>query len=46
MPLMTLSDGSVEIVKDLSLSDFAEEKIKISTDELIEERSAVQDLLK
>jgi len=46
MPLMALSDGSVEIVKDLSLSDFAEEKIKISTDELIEERSAVQDLLK
>ena len=46
MPLMTLSDGSVEIVKDLSLSDFAKEKIKISTDELIEERSAVKDLLK
>jgi len=46
MPLWTLSDGTVEIVRDLSLSDFAEEKIKISTDELIEERSAVKDLLK
>ena len=46
MPLMTLSDGSVEIVKDLSLSDFAKKKIKISTDELIKERSAVKDLLK
>jgi len=28
------------------LSDFAREKIKISTDELIEERAAVEDLLK
>ena len=46
MPLMTLADGSVEIVRDLSLSDFAEEKIKISTDELIKEKSAVKDLLK
>ena len=46
MPLMTESDGNVEIVRDIVLSDFAKEKIKISTNELIEERSAVEDLLK
>ena len=46
MPLMTTPDGSVEIVRDIVLSDFAKEKIKISTNELIEERSAVEDLLK
>ena len=46
MPLMTTSDGNVEIVRDIVLSDFAKEKIKISTDELIEEKSAVEDLLK
>jgi malate dehydrogenase len=45
MPLMTTSDGKVEIVRDITLSDLAKEKIKISTDELIEERSAVEDLL-
>ena len=46
MPLMTTPDGKVEIVRDITLSDFAKEKIKISTDELIEERAAVKDLLK
>ncbi|MDB4043380.1 malate dehydrogenase [Gammaproteobacteria bacterium] len=46
MPLMTTQDGSVEVVRDIALSDFAREKIKISTDELIEERAAVEDLLK
>ena len=46
MPLMTMSDGNVEIVRDIALSEFAKEKIKISTNELIEERSAVEDLLK
>ena len=39
-------DGKVEIVRDIALSDFAKEKIKLSTDELIEERAAVKDLLK
>ena len=43
---MTTSEGSVEIVRDIVLSDFAKEKIKISTSELIEEKSAVEDLLK
>ena len=46
MPLMTTPDGKIEIVRDIALSDFAKEKIKISTDELIEERTAVEDLLK
>ncbi|MFL2718163.1 MAG: malate dehydrogenase [Gammaproteobacteria bacterium] len=45
MPLMTTPDGKVEIVRDIILSEFAKEKIKISTDELIDERSAVEDLL-
>jgi malate dehydrogenase len=46
MPLITTPDGKVEIVRDITLSDFAKEKIKISTNELIEERAAVEDLLK
>ena len=46
MPLMTTPDGKIEIVRDIALSDFAKEKIKISTDELIDERAAVEDLLK
>ena len=45
MPLMTTQEGKVEVVRDIVLSDFAKEKIKISTDELIDERSAVKDLL-
>ena len=45
MPLMTTPEGKVEVVRDIFLSDFAKEKIKISTDELIDERSAVKDLL-
>ena len=45
MPLMTTPDGKVEIVKDIILSNLAKEKIKISTDELIDERAAVEDLL-
>ena len=46
MPLITTPEGKIEIVRDIVLSDFAKEKIKISTDELIEERTAVEDLLK
>jgi malate dehydrogenase len=45
MPLMTTPEGKVEVVRDIVLSDFAKEKIKISSDELIDERSAVKDLL-
>ena len=46
MPLMTSPEGKVEIVRDIVLSNFAKDKIKISTDELINERAAVEDLLK
>ena len=46
MPLMTTPEGKVEIVRDIVFSDFAKGKIKISTDELIDERDAVKDLLK
>ena len=45
MPLMTTPEGKVEIIRDIVLSDFAKGKIKISTDELIDERAAVEDLL-
>ena len=45
MPLRTLADGTVEIVPDVELSAFAKEKILLSTNELLEERSAVEDLL-
>ena len=45
MPLRTLADGSVEIVSGIELSDFAKEKILISTNELLEERAAVEELL-
>ena len=45
-PLITLEDGSVEIKRDIVLSDFAMEKFKISIDELSSERDAVKHLLK
>jgi len=43
---MTTAEGKVEIVRDLTLSDFAKEKINLSVAELENERSAVADLLK
>ena len=45
-PLITLKDGSVEIKRDIVLSDFAKKKFKISIDELSSEREAVKHLLK
>ena len=45
-PLITLSDGSVEIKRDVSMSEFAKEKFQISIDELESEREAVKHLLK
>ena len=45
-PLITLKDGSVEIKRDIVLSDFAKEKFNISIDELSSEREAVKHLLK
>jgi malate dehydrogenase len=44
--LITLSDGSVEIKRDVSMSEFAKEKFQISIDELESEREAVKHLLK
>ena len=45
-PLITLSDGSVEIKRDISMSEFAKKKFQISIDELESEREAVKHLLK
>ena len=45
-PLITLSDGSVEIKRDVSMSQFAKEKFQISIDELESEREAVKHLLR
>ena len=45
-PLITLDDGTIEIKRDISLSDFAKSKFKISIDELISERKAVKHLMK
>jgi len=45
-PLMTLEDGSVEIKRDISLSDFAKERFQLSIDELSSEREAVKHLMK
>ena len=44
-PIRSNGDGSYEIVKDLPLSDFARGKIKLSTDELLQEREVIKDLL-
>ena len=45
-PLMRLDDGTIEIKRDLALSDYARKKIKISIDELLSERDAVKHLMK
>ena len=45
-PLMRMDDGSIEIKRDLSLSNFAKERIQISIDELLSEKEAVKHLLK
>ena len=37
--------GKVEIVQGIELNNFAQEKIKITTDELLSEKEAVKDLL-
>ena len=43
---MTLQDGSIEIKRDITLSDFAKSKFQISIDELLEEKDAVKHLMK
>ena len=45
-PLMTLQDGTIEIKRDITLSDFAKSKFQISIDELLEEKEAVKHLMK
>lgn len=45
-PLFTLPDGTIEIKRDQSLSEFAKQKFQISIDELESEREAVKHLLK
>lgn len=44
-PLMTMEDGSVEIIRDVTLSEYAKEKFAISIAELESEREAVKHLL-
>lgn len=44
-PMRADGKGNVEIVAGLDLSDFAKEKLQITTDDLKDERSAVLDLL-
>ena len=45
-PLICLNDGSIEIKRDLVLSEFARNKFNISIKELESEREAVKHLLK
>ena len=44
-PLRSSGQGSVEIVQDMELNDFAKSKIKLTTEELLSEKEAVKDLL-
>ncbi len=44
-PIRSNGDGTYEIVKDLTLSSFAKEKIALTTKELLAEREVVKDLL-
>jgi hypothetical protein len=39
-------DGSYEMITEFNLSDYAKSKLQITTNELLEEREAVADLLK
>ncbi|MEO6294765.1 MAG: malate dehydrogenase [Candidatus Limnocylindria bacterium] len=44
-PLRARAPGTVEIVQDIEHGDFARSKIEATTNELLEERAAVEDLL-
>ena len=44
-PLTSNDQGKVDIVQGIELNDFAQTKIKITTDELLSEKEAVKDLL-
>ena len=45
-PLMRMDDGSIEIKRDLSLSNITKERIQISVDELLSEKEAVKHIMK
>ncbi len=45
-PLIRLDNGAIEIKRDLSLSEFAKEKINLSIEELLAEKEAVEHLMK
>ncbi|NDJ85325.1 MAG: malate dehydrogenase [Chloroflexi bacterium] len=45
-PIRTKADGSHEIVSGLDLSDYAKGKVQATEQELLEEKSAVEDLFK
>ena len=45
-PLITLEDGTVEIKRDVTLSESAKSKFQLSIDELISEKEAVKNLLR
>ncbi|MBV7330878.1 malate dehydrogenase [Chloroflexi bacterium TSY] len=42
---VTVADGKIQIVEGLRLSDFDQEKIRVTSSELLEERSAVEEML-
>jgi malate dehydrogenase len=44
-PLRTTEEGKVEIIQGIKLNEFAQTKIKVTTDELESEREAVADLM-
>ena len=44
-PLTSNGQGKIDIVQGIELNDFAQTKIKITTDELLSEKEAVKDLL-
>ena len=44
-PLRTMKDGTVEIIQGIEINNFAQEKINITTEELLSEQEAVKGLL-
>ena len=44
-PLSTNSNGKIEIIQGIELNEFAQTKIKVTTEELESEREAVSDLI-
>ena len=41
---VTVSDGEISIVQDLDINDFSREKMRITEEELMEERDAIKHL--